>query len=240
MFFSNHDLPLILDASERRLCAVDRLDAKNEIKEAGLWTAIYDELVNNPIGLEIVGLWLRERYAKMPKAQHDDLMGAAPETETKSRMIEASVGKYDELVNRWINDDEGLGSLWTNEQLRQRLQEDTRHDKALGGLTMARLGYMLRKAGAWRPYDHADRQGRVLGVGVGQHSRQTVWALYEIPEKGLVRNAKLTMDEIRDLLTGQSTARGDNIVPFKPVSEGEAKDLLNGLDTKDVEGSDKK
>jgi hypothetical protein len=41
-----------------------------------------------------------------------------------------------------------------------------------------------------------------------------VWALYEDPAQGLVKNAALEQDKIRDMLVKQNTDKGSNVTGF--------------------------
>jgi len=237
MIFSNHPTPLVIDKSERRLAVVDRLKAKNEIADRDGWKEIYDDLVTNPIGLEVVGMWLRERYSVMDQSDLRELLGVAPQTDAKEELRQSGIGKWDELILRWIEDPDNEGSLWTNDQLRDRLRQAAREDRSLGSMTMGQLTSKLREHDAWKPFNHGDKEGRVTKVGTGPRGRDVVWALYEVPEKGLTRDAELPKETIRDMLVEQNAARGGTVVAFPKTSkkdEDEAGSVLDDEGTSDA------
>ena len=226
MIFSNHPTPLVIDKGERRLCVMDRLQAKNEIASSpGGWTEMYQDLVTNPLALEAVGIWLRERLANMTPDAWRDVTGTAPVTDAKEELRKSGIGKWDELILRWIDDPDNKGSLWTLEQLRDRLHDAARHDRGVGSMTMGQLASKLREHGAWKPFLHGDKEGRVSKVGTGPKGRDVVWALYEEPDKGLTREAALPAEKIRDMLIEQNAERGGTVIAFPKIEKQDVEKL---------------
>ncbi len=205
--------------------------------EPGLWEEIHSDLIDDPVGAEIIGMFLRERWANMDRDALRDVTGVAPATDDKEELRRSGIGKWDELVLRWIEDPDGLGPLWTGEQLRERLQIEARNDRALSSMGMGQLSSKLREHGCWKPYAHADRDGRIGGIGKTSRYRDVLWALYETDD--LKRTDEKPKEELRDMLIEQHANRGVNIAPLNAKAAKDAKDVLDDDDkTKKGGGGD--
>ena len=210
LMFSNHDIPILMEKKDRRLCVVDQRKAVDLIATtAGGWSVFVDDIVNNPKTWAFLACWLRERWALMDAPRrHAVVAGDPPMTAAKSSIQRASLSAIDEMVEDWTEPDDnaaggGGGPLWTTSELRERYFAAQRQDKRLGHLGWPMARKKLIDGGMWMPYGHADPvQGRVRGVGPGG-GRETVWALYEdtASSDGILENTTPTEKDIRDRMS---------------------------------------
>jgi hypothetical protein len=234
MLFSNQSTPLLIDMGERRLCIVDRRKKPGIISKSEF--ARLNGIRSNPVALEVIGVWLRERFNNFTVDTLQDLVGNAPKTVAKDELLEVSAGKHEEMIADWIEDANDLGPLWTGDQLKDRLNRAAKDDRALGSMTSYQMARRLKDAGAWKVFMHGDKEGRVPGVGSNGRGRDVVWALYEKPSEGITRDAQLTPDQIRDLLTKQNAERGGGAVTaITGAIKKEAQDVLDEPEDDDAE-----
>lgn len=228
MFFSNHAFPMVIDRGERRLCYIDRLDYDNQISQQD-WVNLHTQVKDNPVGLEIIGQWLRVRWENMTQAAKDELFGQAPDTLAKQQLHTAGLGKFDELILEWIEEDKEDGApLWTLKQLRDRLDRAVKNDSTLRSMTVGQLGLKIREHGGWKPYMWKDKEGRVPGLHGGSRNRDVVWAMYEVPGK-LEKTGEYTADQLRDMILDQNKARGGNVTTIGGKAMQDAEGVLSDV-----------
>jgi hypothetical protein len=240
LMFSNHDIPILMERKDRRLCVVDQRKAADLIDTTwnGGWSGFTNDIVEDPQAWAFQACWLRQRWKNMGvKERHAVTAGDPPMTKAKSSIQRASLSAVDELVEDWTSPDDvagGGGPLWTTSELRERYFAAQRHDKRLGHLGWPMVRKKLVDGGMWMPYAHADpERGRVRGVSAGG-GRETVWALYEDLSRtdGIRENMAPTEKEIRDLMSAYQANRDvvGNVTDMGTLPEDEDK-LLDEITT---------
>lgn len=216
LLFSNHDLPVLIGKSDRRLAVADR---RGSTPTPQPWADLH-RMVDTPEMMQGLYDWMAERVETMSAAAVLKFTNTCPDSAAKRDLIDASGGHQDEFIDELVSSGK---VLWTLPDLKERIERS--NDGAVRSLTVKRLVRRLKAAGAW-PIKTDDPQNRVRIGGV----LTTVYVLYDDPQNPLDRDRNYTPDEVRDLLQAQS-ARGQSNVA--PLHRGVIDDLLDKAEKKE-------